>query len=686
MINNNKILTVSYGTFSCTLEGFDDSFDTMKAIAEYFRDLAAEDRYFGAEPPQPDADMLARIAQHKMSRQVEAREHEGRIVLSATTADAATTQIDDATPSDTIAAAPDQDIETSAREAELSETTEPVAPVAHPDKDTVAEAPEQAIVPEIPVASQTLTNVPDEAEAFFANTPAATDSYDNDISEAADDTAPAPQAFVEQPAVAHADDDSIASKLERIRMVVAKRDTKLDEGEDETVDQPTEAVLTLDDMPSDLVVHIDETEDLAAESDELGAVAPQDEEAPETEALTDNDEDETLDVISQAAEEIEEALSIDDDAAAMQASNDSDSLAAILDGLDRDLVSDDDDDGDIADEDLFNGTDEGSGDHDDDDGPLILTHAQQRADAMPSDADTILAADDEAELENFDFNDAPPVAKDAAQTSLSDEDEDALQKELAALEANLTGDEVTDNDDLDELLDGALKATEEEETSVAPTRHTQPALNDTQAEDVLRLMEEAEHQMDEPESSDRRSAFAHLRAAVAAKIADRAMGNKDKEEESQNAYRTDLAEAVKPHRSEADNRAAPLKLVAEQRVDVNPLRDTVRLPRQALRTDDADAEVPGSFTEFATEMGATKLPDLLEAAAAYMSFVEGHSQFSRPQLMTKVRQVEQSDFSREDGLRSFGELLRSGKIEKIRGGRFTVSDQIGFKPDERAAG
>lgn len=134
-----------------------------------------------------------------------------------------------------------------------------------------------------------------------------------------------------------------------------------------------------------------------------------------------------------------------------------------------------------------------------------------------------------------------------------------------------------------------------------------------------------------------------------------------------------------------------MKLVAEQRIDADDVlqqRGPIRPRRIVGDVDepvDLAVEQAAGFAAFAKEMGAKGQHDLLEAAASYLAFVEGRDQFSRPQLMTRVKMVHQSGFNREDGLRTFGQLLREGKIEKTSGGRFTVSDQIGFRPDGRQA-
>ncbi|WP_237267573.1 hypothetical protein [Sulfitobacter alexandrii] len=786
-MSNNKILTVSYGTFSCTLEGFDDSFGTMKAIAEYFRDLAADDRYFGAEPPQPDAEMLARIAQKEISRRVQAREHEGKIVLSALDdyREAPQTPVAKSTVSEPQAAAASPAPEAPVAEAPAEAPAQPevdardaaIAAEAHvdvadlPDTATAEAEAEAETAPEAEMPAEEIGYVADTAavatleaaaaeeeesdivpgqpdadvESFFADsTPdaAASDDFEEEPADIADqpELAEAEAEPMPAPRAAPAP-DSIAAKLQRIRAVVAQHDDSADDQsyvEDEhaiaTASADSHAFYGDDDMGGEDVAEQDAVvlarHDIEDALDADDAAEQAEDEAAEDDDYTDilnrlaMEEDDTQDDAEAAAlsdeaetEDTDEAFSnlfdtdeADEDDAPLEQdrAEEAQDAAFAEDDDDFDIAAETEDetwaeDSDVADAETAQETEEADTQAPQ---PRARVIKVKRADleaaiargqleeyddeddlemSLDDDEDDFSLSDDDADGD-MDLDDLAPAK--SGSTSLSPEDERELARELAELEKDIEGDSA------------ALDRNPASGHVAGSSRHTLPAIEDESSGDMTRLMAEADHQMDEPESTTRRNAFAHLRAAVAAKKADSAIGTDTEREEKDRAFRSDLAEVVRPRRPvgsgsrtarPGEARPAPLKLVAEQRIDVDRPRaeGPVRPRRVSAVVAEPKAPANGavSFAEYAEEMGAHSLSELLEAAAAYMSFVEGFEQFSRPQLMTKVRQVGPEDgFSREDGLRSFGQLLRAGKIEKIKGGRFTVSEDIGYRPDQRAAG
>ena len=732
MMNNNKILTVSYGTFSCTLEGFDDSFGTMKAIAEYFRDLSSEDRYFGAEPAQPDAEMLAHIAQKEISRRVEARQQDGQIVLSAQTPEdpaapaqpapapeAAETPKAPAAPQPQVSStaagpsvvstsfAPRRPKEISAyydayrinalKSAEAEAAPAPQAEAAAPrdevvSRDVAAPKPEATQAEAAPASAAPAPEVdivpgqPDEdVEAFFADSPRNEVTVDDQDAEIQPVAAPVV--------------DSIAAKLQRIRAVVANQDAPAapqpqvfdDEdtidAEDSTDDVIANAINDIQGAldADDTVEDIAQSSDLEAEAEEDVAAAQESEEQHEDVAADEVEEADAAQVDAEETEEAEEDTAprgrvlkvkradIDRAIAEGELEEVEEDAPAVLDKPEKPALR------------IQRDPESTLSDEDEED--LARELAELEATLSSAAADTLTDAPEEAEEAVADEDDAPEE-----ETAEEDSQEDTAQEETLDIDVS--------EDDAEEVqaevqADTAAEP-EAEAPKAAPQRRSLPTLDADSGPDMNRLLAETDNQMDEPEAATRRDAITHLRAAVAAKKADMALGAPDAAERENNAYRSDLAEVVKPRRPAsttarterpAEPRPAPLKLVAAQRIDTDQPRNVAPVrPRRVAAVAPAPVPQAGGFAEFAEEMGATQLPDLLEAAAAYMAFVEGMDDFSRPQLMNTVRQGGAEDFSREEGLRSFGQLLRTGKLQKLEGGRFKASEQIGFQPDARAAG
>jgi hypothetical protein len=691
MIGPSKILTVSYGTFSCTLEGFDEPFNTMKAIAEYFRDLAADDRYFGAEPPTPDAAMLHKIAEREIQRRVEAKIGDNGVHLRAretTLAElAAPETVPEPSALPTLTAMPEG---VAARLAKIRASVTqgdaepaPVA-VAFAEPEYTEDQHAEELVEDIADFAMS-----DDASTAPVHAPVAEDVAELHAAEpaSADDDMLADLAALETPMAAHdlhqvADDDGFDMA-----------DLDLGMEEPETAEAPVEPAQD-DDLAARLGALID--------PDEIAENLAAEEPAPVWDAEVEQD------VLAELVADEAQPEAAADDATPQAEAAIKEIFAEEIAAVEFEAVE-------------FEAIE-------------IETVEVEAVDAAPEfAAEPEVAAEEPApELSEkiqrararvirlrrgTDVTPALVLREPVAAPRLTTEAEAQLARELADLEAAET---TASNADDDSELRRQLAMIEEEANPVevepvepvAEPAQDSPAhaaiAEDVQDDAVSRLIEQTQSEMAVPENRRRLSAISHLKAAVAATVAER-FGTKAAPPEAdairaEEPYRDDLARVVSPRRPEgsssAPTRPAPLVLVSEQRIDrpvatppatVTPVRprrvsSAALAPRLVEEFDEEDddedenifADAKG-FAEFADRLRAHSLPDLLEAAAAYAATVEGRPSFSRPQLIRQVSLAAgDTDVSREEGLRSFGTLLRDGRIVKLRRGQFALTDRSRF--------
>ena len=746
MIGASKILTVSYGTFSCTLEGFDDPFNTMRAIAEYFRDLAADDRYFGAEPPTPDAAMLTRIAEREVQRRVEARIDSHGVTLRAE--DLPTPRV---TMPSVQAPAP-APAPVLASMAEAGHAIESAAARLSRLRAAQAQilAPTPAVSPAVSLGVSLGASLGD-ISGRFADVEAYAEDQDSEASfkpalvkPAPVKPAPvklaAPEPLIAEPAV------NLIRELDQVAPVAEAAEPEADaipaaaEPVSDSLRETLAGLIGLDDqLAADMA---DATENAPASSArDFGA---SDDALPE-------DDGEFIDPTDASLPDTDLAEMAQFDAP-VEATDDADleDLAA-LDGTSpiiddaADLLAEPAPDADVRDypvaEAPINLAPVNLGPVNlapVNLGPVNLApvEASKRPEISVSPGAPVVAEKIQRararviKIRRLNKTPAGTPSEASIAAPLSPEAEADLQNTLAALEAEIapaTDDIAEAETSVEAQLDADLASDIGVTASQVARSEGKLAAADDAAVD--RLLAQTNSALEVPETKRRRSAIAHLKAAVLATVGDRRNTPKAKDavaEVKMNPYRKDLDQAVRPTTAILQgDRPAPLVLVSAQRIDRK--RDAVAdanrpvpqivpslpapqpgpalpvRPRrvssgsqggalaQAFSTESVDDDesdlTPNplgnifadagrqTFVEFAEGLGATSMAELIEAAGAYCTLVLERPSFTRPQLFQQISAIPQlADLNREDSLRSFGKLLRDGRIQKTVRGQYALSD------------
>ncbi len=806
MVSVSKILTVSYGTFSCTLEGFDEPFTTMKAIAEYFRDLASEDRYFGAEPPTPDAQMLHQIAENAIQKRVSAQVGDNSVTLRADEGrdaddDAATAkveafkpapeqapvqaaepvatqpateevgkasagapkledEIEDAlaarraqlgTDGDTADSTPDSPAPEQGYEEDEVNAADPVnAPIVESvagklariralvaaDRNAALAASEQAreddtqeelaaepasdfaaFEPVSEEVSESHTETP-EAEVASSNSDQDDDEAQIVSQDPIEDPAEAPAEVSESgtedelSAWDAAESDAETTSDEAILAAIstdAKDDTQEDTAENSEADEPADAVTSDEADLSDVIGQAMSDDD--ASDDEATGTAPE----PVAETETETETEAKADAPVEADDSFEDALAAAlDDTASDDGADGADGEASDSDTPDQSATQADPTtelaSADVTEVAEIASLSEETAEQEDDEAitPSMSELVQmRRVRVLKVRRSVVEAAEAKASAKALE---SKPLELDGAT-------EDTTAEDASAKESSAEGDAHADLPDLPKTRPARAQSGRDRLAQIG-IAHDGPA--------VERIIAATNDRLEEDDNRRRVNAISHLKAAVAATNAERqARGGAEPVSDEAADYRQDLQNVVRrpartprgqggntaermddyeaagaetgfdtaPAATTVRERPAPLVLVSEQRIDAPSDHALELLQKRRILTGNSepatqeDLEDARSFSEFAEELGASELTDLLEAAAAYVSFVEGRPHFTRPHIMGHVAQAQADrGYSREDGLRSFGTLLRNGTIRKLKRGQFVIADDSKFAPEARYAG
>lgn len=168
-----------------------------------------------------------------------------------------------------------------------------------------------------------------------------------------------------------------------------------------------------------------------------------------------------------------------------------------------------------------------------------------------------------------------------------------------------------------------------------------------------------------------------------------ALGMFEEDEEDFGWSLEESAPTEAPVTSEAlSTNVEPLLLTPMQRITPTPPEQGSSSHSAPSSTINMDQDDPrADLRRFADAAGAVSMTDLLEASAAYRTLVNGRPSFSRGEVLELLDEFSDDGFSQETRIKTFGSLLRGGRIQRVDNGEYEMSlDALSEYEDVRQVG